>query len=93
MVEEPTCWKLVGGGGVGAVSIWSRAGKRAAAEDVELRKEAESTVMAALLRNGLDDAIATRFSARSSQVIFLGVSRLVLLWFELIVCVTGEMER
>lgn len=40
------------------------------AEDVELGKEAESTVMAALLRNGLDDAIVTRFSARSAQVIF-----------------------
>jgi hypothetical protein len=57
IAEASACWKLVGGGGVDAVSNESRAGKRAAADDVVFDKVAVSTVKAALLRNGLDDAM------------------------------------
>jgi hypothetical protein len=75
MVEAPACWKLVGGGEVAAVSIASRAGKRAAAEDAWLGKVAVSTVMAALLRNGLDEAIVILCAAAQeiSQVYLLSV--------------------
>lgn len=91
MVEAPACWKLVGGGGVDAVSIASRAGKRAAAEDAWLGKVAVSTVMAALLRNGLDEAIA--ISLRSGSRDFVGVSLICLQWFKLIVWRHGKMGK
>jgi hypothetical protein len=72
------CWKLVGGGGVDAVSNESRAGKRAAAEDVESGKVAVSTAMAALLRNGLDDAMVNSLRGASGILLACLVSRVCL---------------